>query len=236
MAPHQMDCPATPSTTSPRPTTMPAAPIAMPRRMRARAAEPCICEANFGSSAYNACSICSSRCCSCSESGTFDLPWAAPLYDINVPRCRLVAKTGVAWCSRQPSHPIPLSGYVAALRSGSRALTFNQTGRKNRAGTEPCTGLIDRAVGVTPAMLRLIEQTLYLCLVAVQETFHPNANQPQAGALQAQSVKECPRGRVDVAADVSRVTQGLGTVSYTHLRAHETVLDLVCRLLLETKK
>ena len=29
---------------------------------------------------------------------------------------------------------------------------------------------------------------------------------------------------------------GLMTVSYTHLRAHETVLDLVCRLLLEKKK
>ena len=28
----------------------------------------------------------------------------------------------------------------------------------------------------------------------------------------------------------------LMTVSYTHLRAHETVLDLVCRLLLEKKK
>ena len=28
----------------------------------------------------------------------------------------------------------------------------------------------------------------------------------------------------------------LETVSYTHLRAHETVLDLVCRLLLEKKK
>mgnify|MGYP003381511789 CR=1 FL=1 len=28
----------------------------------------------------------------------------------------------------------------------------------------------------------------------------------------------------------------LDTVSYTHLRAHETVLDLVCRLLLEKKK
>ena len=26
-----------------------------------------------------------------------------------------------------------------------------------------------------------------------------------------------------------------GPVSYTHLRAHETVLDIVCRLLLETK-
>ena len=29
---------------------------------------------------------------------------------------------------------------------------------------------------------------------------------------------------------------GIDAVSYTHLRAHETVLDLVCRLLLEKKK
>ena len=29
---------------------------------------------------------------------------------------------------------------------------------------------------------------------------------------------------------------GMMAVSYTHLRAHETVLDLVCRLLLEKKK
>ena len=29
---------------------------------------------------------------------------------------------------------------------------------------------------------------------------------------------------------------GSNSVSYTHLRAHETVLDLVCRLLLEKKK
>ena len=28
---------------------------------------------------------------------------------------------------------------------------------------------------------------------------------------------------------------GIQAVSYTHLRAHETVLDLVCRLLLEKK-
>ena len=28
---------------------------------------------------------------------------------------------------------------------------------------------------------------------------------------------------------------GINAVSYTHLRAHETVLDLVCRLLLEKK-
>ena len=30
--------------------------------------------------------------------------------------------------------------------------------------------------------------------------------------------------------------EGFKAVSYTHLRAHETVLDLVCRLLLEKKK
>ena len=30
--------------------------------------------------------------------------------------------------------------------------------------------------------------------------------------------------------------QDVGPVSYTHLRAHETVLDLVCRLLLEKQK
>ena len=29
--------------------------------------------------------------------------------------------------------------------------------------------------------------------------------------------------------------EGVDSVSYTHLRAHETVLDLVCRLLLEKK-
>ena len=33
-----------------------------------------------------------------------------------------------------------------------------------------------------------------------------------------------------------RVDDRVGAVSYTHLRAHETVLDLVCRLLLEKKK
>ena len=32
------------------------------------------------------------------------------------------------------------------------------------------------------------------------------------------------------------LSRHVGSVSYTHLRAHETVLDLVCRLLLEKKK
>ena len=36
--------------------------------------------------------------------------------------------------------------------------------------------------------------------------------------------------------NVGRDTDIAVAVSYTHLRAHETVLDLVCRLLLEKKK
>ena len=35
---------------------------------------------------------------------------------------------------------------------------------------------------------------------------------------------------------VQAILSWVNPVSYTHLRAHETVLDLVCRLLLEKKK
>ena len=35
---------------------------------------------------------------------------------------------------------------------------------------------------------------------------------------------------------LERLLDRFNPVSYTHLRAHETVLDLVCRLLLEKKK
>ena len=35
---------------------------------------------------------------------------------------------------------------------------------------------------------------------------------------------------------VTIALRNIEPVSYTHLRAHETVLDLVCRLLLEKKK
>ena len=42
------------------------------------------------------------------------------------------------------------------------------------------------------------------------------------------------RGQVLSELDGESIT--LVSVSYTHLRAHETVLDLVCRLLLEKKK
>ena len=41
---------------------------------------------------------------------------------------------------------------------------------------------------------------------------------------------------VPVDSVLSFLSGSLMSVSYTHLRAHETVLDLVCRLLLEKKK
>ena len=41
-------------------------------------------------------------------------------------------------------------------------------------------------------------------------------------------------GALDLAESLGGVVSD--PVSYTHLRAHETVLDLVCRLLLEKKK
>ena len=39
-----------------------------------------------------------------------------------------------------------------------------------------------------------------------------------------------------VTAPVTNAANHAMAVSYTHLRAHETVLDLVCRLLLDKKK
>ena len=43
------------------------------------------------------------------------------------------------------------------------------------------------------------------------------------------------RARFNANAWSGRAEGGYRSVSYTHLRAHETVLDLVCRLLLEKK-
>ena len=51
--------------------------------------------------------------------------------------------------------------------------------------------------------------------------------------------KLCPRScSPDYKYSIRKDNSGrfLVSVSYTHLRAHETVLDLVCRLLLEKKK
>eukprot|EP00831_Metopus_contortus_P022123 TRINITY_DN20047_c0_g1_i1.p1 TRINITY_DN20047_c0_g1~~TRINITY_DN20047_c0_g1_i1.p1 ORF type:complete len:123 (-),score=13.09 TRINITY_DN20047_c0_g1_i1:28-396(-) len=66
-------------------------------------------------------------------------------------------------------------------------------------------------------------------------------NNAFADKLQLQLHKSLLSGALDTprcptAASVTQRPESLQTVSYTHLRAHETSLHLVCRLLLEKKK
>ena len=65
-------------------------------------------------------------------------------------------------------------------------------------------------------------------------------SQPLAYNKDNQEDKEPLFDAVDTVTDTLRIfadlAGGITAVSYTHLRAHETVLDLVCRLLLEKKK
>ena len=82
----------------------------------------------------------------------------------------------------------------------------------------------------------------------------PDANAPlrvmsaEASAVGVRLVPDAPRARLVTVTFPSTGTPNsdnyvpatvrfsVAPVSYTHLRAHETVLDLVCRLLLEKKK
>ena len=59
-------------------------------------------------------------------------------------------------------------------------------------------------------------------------------NQPEHGQERADQAARRRGGRKS-AGSVAEIGDWR-PVSYTHLRAHETVLDLVCRLLLEKKK
>ena len=54
---------------------------------------------------------------------------------------------------------------------------------------------------------------------------HPEERRAERRSQRGRARRHLPEGR-----------QRAQAVSYTHLRAHETVLDLVCRLLLEKKK
>eukprot|EP00657_Telonema_sp_P-1_P001326 TRINITY_DN1310_c0_g1_i1.p1 TRINITY_DN1310_c0_g1~~TRINITY_DN1310_c0_g1_i1.p1 ORF type:complete len:116 (+),score=29.48 TRINITY_DN1310_c0_g1_i1:103-450(+) len=79
-------------------------------------------------------------------------------------------------------------------------------------------------------------------------THHPLALQstPAAAAVAGASAREahtnhhspsptCTDSATSSNQDSEPRAAGYSPVSYTHLRAHETVLDLVCRLLLEKK-
>ena len=65
-------------------------------------------------------------------------------------------------------------------------------------------------------------------------TADPHVDHPSFGALLVGRYLENRGVRVGLVCQPR--WRGSEAVSYTHLRAHETVLDLVCRLLLEKKK
>eukprot|EP00657_Telonema_sp_P-1_P000492 TRINITY_DN10920_c0_g1_i1.p1 TRINITY_DN10920_c0_g1~~TRINITY_DN10920_c0_g1_i1.p1 ORF type:complete len:110 (-),score=39.84 TRINITY_DN10920_c0_g1_i1:84-413(-) len=73
-------------------------------------------------------------------------------------------------------------------------------------------------------LLRNNETQTGFASTLLQAMVTPNAD-PQTRLLAAIYLKN----------NIQRYWRGV-SVSYTHLRAHETVLDLVCRLLLEKKK
>ena len=71
------------------------------------------------------------------------------------------------------------------------------------------------------------------------EVIHPNTKKPVAPRFLDGTTPEIgDRDRREVLAEwiLGEQKMQFAPVSYTHLRAHETVLDLVCRLLLEKKK
>src|SRR5664280_1603688 len=71
--------------------------------------------------------------------------------------------------------------------------------------------------------------------VAQEDTPWPSSRVSLASP-KARHFEPVAKTTVRVRYESSPTRTTLGSVSYTHLRAHETVLDLVCRLLLEKKK
>ena len=73
-------------------------------------------------------------------------------------------------------------------------------------------------------------------LLKLRPTENGSSRRPERARSGRKSNAELPERESSV--NLERVARGvrLVTVSYTHLRAHETVLDIVCRLLLEKNK
>src|SRR5665811_2546999 len=64
---------------------------------------------------------------------------------------------------------------------------------------------------------------------------HPGISGGAPPGEESQGLDSMLRGASGRGQDLARHVDCESPVSYTHLRAHETVLDLVCRLLLEKK-
>src|SRR5664280_2430659 len=82
------------------------------------------------------------------------------------------------------------------------------------------------------------EISAYLAKVAVKTAFRIGAKGIIADTLGGRTIRDMAsyRGNNLILAQCYSLSTMREPVSYTHLRAHETVLNLVCRLLLEKKK
>ena len=151
-------------------------------------------------------------------------------------------------------------GGARSLRGGVASVVV-----RPRAGREALEGAVgaaalgrDRTGEVTRAARRAADECAAVGFESVQlaaEALLPRSRVQELtdivqAARDARSVAEAilaeaavesalNAGPVDIAAARSlaeKAKNARAPVSYTHLRAHETVLDLVCRLLLEKKK
>src|SRR5665811_835261 len=82
-----------------------------------------------------------------------------------------------------------------------------------------------------------LRNVIHACMLPVHDT-EPVADEDicESRKLVSDGFGVVHRKHASVYDVAQRLPHAMGAVSYTHLRAHETVLDLVCRLLLEKKK
>ena len=88
----------------------------------------------------------------------------------------------------------------------------------------PTVELLDKVVGIGTCSGADTDKFAKFNLTPVQSKF-----------VRPPLIKECLANFECKVIDIVK-KHNIVAVSYTHLRAHETVLDLVCRLLLEKKK
>ena len=93
-------------------------------------------------------------------------------------------------------------------------------------------------------MIYATSATVDLCQIMLRDSAHLQEKDIEWVNKKRKKKNESPIDPLYTLEDVEKAMQQFVgvqydrtiAVSYTHLRAHETVLDLVCRLLLEKKK
>ena len=145
---------------------------------------------------------------------------------------------------------------IKALRESGVDVAIVVGGGNIIRGEQAASAGIDRASGDYMGMLATVVNALALQGVLEQHGVDTrvqtaiNMAQVAEPYIRRRAIRHLEKGRVvilaagtgnpyfttDTAAALRAVEIGAEAVSYTHLRAHETVLDLVCRLLLEKKK